>query len=565
MKLRLGDWLDKRTGYRALLHDALDEPVLGGARWAYVFGSALAFLVVLQIATGLLLALYYSPSTREAWGSVNYLTHDVRLGWFVRGLHHWGSSAMIVLLVAHLFQVFLYGAYRAPREVGWWSGVALLAVTLGFSLTGYLLPWDQKGYWASRVVTSIVGSFPYVGTWLKGVMQGGNDFGNITLTRFFGFHAFILPASLALVLTVHILAFRKQGVTPAAARAPAELEASTEPFWPRQVTYDVLFSTAVVAAIVALTLRHHGAPLDAPADPASNYPARPEWYFLWLFELLKSLPGGWEGAGVLAFSIISIGFLVALPLVDRSRSASLRDRWPFVTVAFVLAATVSVLTIRPMIADARDPSIQAQEREAEASARRAFALAELGIPPGGANELYLNDPRERGKRLFSAQCQACHAAEGKGGDTAPDLTGYLTRTWARAIIAQPTRPDLYGRLKMSGMDPPDATPDEVDTLTDYVLSLGGAAPRSPVGADLFDQKGCRTCHALAGDPPRSGPTLDGFGSKPWIVGMINEPGGNAYFGEHNEMPAFRGRITEAQIGDILTYLSSLAPPERSRP
>jgi ubiquinol-cytochrome c reductase cytochrome b subunit len=565
MRLRVGDWLDQRTGHRALMRQALDEPVLGGARWAYVFGSALAFLVMLQIATGCLLALYYSPSTREAWGSVNYVTHTVRLGWFVRGLHHWGSSAMIVLLVAHLFQVFLYGAYRPPREVGWWSGVALLAVTLGFSLTGYLLPWDQKGYWASRVVTSIVGSFPYVGTSLKGVMQGGNDFGNITLTRFFGFHAFVLPASLALVLGVHIVAFRKHGVTPAAKRTAAELEASTQPFWPRQVTYDAVFSAVVVAGIVAMTLLRHGAPLDAPADPASNYPARPEWYFLWLFELLKSLPGGWEGAGVLAFSIFSIAFLAALPVVDRSRSALLRDRWPFVAVAFLLATTVAVLTIRPMIADARDPSIQAQEQEAAASARHAFALAELGIPPGGANELYLNDPLERGKHGFAVQCQSCHAADGKGGDSAPDLTGYLSRGWAHAIVAQPTRSDLYGRLKMSGMDPPDATPAEMDTLTDFVLSLGSATPRPPGGAELFDEKGCHTCHALAGDPPRSGPSLDGFASKAWIVGLINDPGGSAYFGEHNEMPAFRGRITEAQIGDILMYLSSLAPRDRSRP
>ena len=118
---------------------------------------------------------------------------------------------MVVLLLAHLFQVFLYGAYRPPREVGWWSGLLLLAVTLGFSLTGYLLPWDQKGYWASRVVTSIVGRLPLVGTWLKGVMQGGNDFGNITRTRFFGFHALILPASLVLILVVHILVFRRHG------------------------------------------------------------------------------------------------------------------------------------------------------------------------------------------------------------------------------------------------------------------------------------------------------------------------------------------------------------------
>jgi ubiquinol-cytochrome c reductase cytochrome b subunit len=439
----------------------------------------------------------------------------------------------------------------------------LLGITLGFSLTGYLLPWDQKGYWASRVVTSIAGSLPGIGGWLKGVMQGGNDFGNLTLTRFFGFHALLLPAALVLILVVHILVFRRHGATPAASRSHEEIRSKTEPFWPRQVTYDLVFAALLVTIVVALTTYHHGAPLDAPANAASNYPARPEWYFRWLFELLKVLPGGWEGPGVLAFVVLTIVGLAALPLADRSRSASVRDRWPFVAVAFALAATVATLTVSSTLADARDPGIQAQEREATEDARRAFALAELGVPPGGTGDLYLNDPLEHGKHLFSVQCQACHAAASKGGDSAPDLTAYGTRAWARDITAQPTRTDLYGRLKMSGMDPPDATPAEIDILTDYVLSLGGATPRPPGGAELFEEKGCHICHALAGDPPRSGPNLDGFGSKAWIAGLISEPGASSYFGEHNEMPAFRGRMTETETGDILAYLSSLAPTQRS--
>jgi ubiquinol-cytochrome c reductase cytochrome b subunit len=558
--MQLGDWLDQRSGYRALTRHALEEPVVGGARWAYVFGSALAFLFVLQAVTGILLALYYSASTQEAWGSVYFLSTSVTLGWFVRGLHHWGSSAMIVLLVAHLLQVFVYGAYRAPRELAWWTGLFMLFVTLAFSLTGYLLPWDQKGFWATRVVTSIVGTFPFVGSWLKTTLQGGNDFGNLTLTRFFGFHVFFLPAALTVVLAAHVYLFRRHGVTPRWSRSRAELEAATEPFWPRQLTYDLIFATLVVAVLVFQTLRHHGAPLEAPADPASSYPARPEWYFLWLFELLKVLPGRFEGVLVLGFSLATALFLAALPLVDRAPSASPRGRWPHFLVALVIAGVVGGLTLKSKIEDARDPGVAVQERAAAEETRRAFTLAAKGIPPGGASDLYLNDPLERGKRLFAAQCQSCHAIDGRGGTSAPDLSGYLSRAWVRGVIADPTQPRYFGRTKVTGMDPTDATPEELDVLTDFVLALADK-PEGPPGRglDLYEEKGCHTCHALGKEDPLPGPTLAGYGSRAWIVGAILHPAAASYYGDQNQMPEFAGKLTDEQVDDLLVYIMRRIP------
>ena len=151
---RLIDWLDDRSGIRGLVKEALYEKVPGGARWRYVWGSCLTFVFFVQIVTGTLLWMFYSPSTQTAWESVYFLEHQVAGGWFLRGVHHYMAQAMIVLLVLHLMQVVIDGAYKAPRELNFWFGIMMMGVTLALSLTGYLLPWDQKGYWATAVATN---------------------------------------------------------------------------------------------------------------------------------------------------------------------------------------------------------------------------------------------------------------------------------------------------------------------------------------------------------------------------------------------------------------------------
>lgn len=559
--MALRKWLDDRTGYKAAGRSAFGEPVRGGASIAYVFGSALAMMFAMQVVTGVLLALFYSPSTKEAWGSIHYILQDVLLGWFVRGLHHYGASAMVILVVFHMFQTFLYRAYAAPREVNWWTGLVLLGIVLGFSVTGYLLPWDQKGFWATRVVTSIVGAIPWIGTWLKTTLQGGNDLGNLTLTRFFGFHVFILPALLGLFVVVHVAVFRRHGVTVRSGRKSAEVDARTEPFWPRQVTYDVAFFALVVAILCVITLARHGASLEAPADPASGYPGRPEWYFLWLFELLKVVPGSLEGVAMLGLVIAMAAFLALLPLVDRRSSATPRSRWPHFAIAGGIATTVLALTLIPIVEDARDSGLAAQMAVFDRDADRAFQLAEKGIPPGGAGELYLNDPGERGKRLFATYCQQCHRHGAKGGDTAPDLTGIMTETWIRGVTADPTQPQFFGRTSVTGMPVTDATPHDLDALARYEMFLGGAAVEPAGGAALFESSGCHTCHALGDDKPKMGPSLAGYGSRAWLAGAIKAPAGPTFYGSQNKMPAFAGKLTDAEVDDLVTYLlSSEASP-----
>ncbi|MBX3225167.1 MAG: cytochrome bc complex cytochrome b subunit, partial [Labilithrix sp.] len=284
------EFLDERTGIKRLGAHLLDEPIKGGARWAYVFGSALLGSFMVQAVTGVALMTSYAPSDKTAWASVHFIQFQQAGGWLVRGLHHFGAQAMVILLGAHLAQVALFGAYKKPREVTWWLGLGLLAITLGFALTGYLLPWDQKGYWATRVATNIAGTVPVVGDATQRLLQGGPEYGSLTLTRFYTLHVVVLPALLVALVAAHVALFRRHGVTP-----PAKADLSrVDAFFPKQLFKDVVAVLAVVGIVFVLAIREHGAPLDAPADPSSDYPARPEWYFLALFQLLKYFHGPLE-------------------------------------------------------------------------------------------------------------------------------------------------------------------------------------------------------------------------------------------------------------------------------
>src|SRR5580698_3069523 len=211
--MKLLEWLDDRTGYRDLVHEALYEHIPGGARWRYVWGSTLVFAFSVQVITGVFLWMSYAPSSQTAWESVYYIQHEMQAGWLLRGLHHFMAQAMVVLLALHLMQVVIDGAYRAPREVNFWLGLVLMQIVLALSLTGYLLPWDQKGYWATIVATNIASIVPVVGEQLQRLIVGGPEYGHHTLTRFFALHAGVLPALLMIFLTLHVLMFRRHGLT----------------------------------------------------------------------------------------------------------------------------------------------------------------------------------------------------------------------------------------------------------------------------------------------------------------------------------------------------------------
>jgi quinol-cytochrome oxidoreductase complex cytochrome b subunit len=212
MVTRLGDWLDVRLGWRGVWSTIFLRKV-PHVNWLYTLGSATLFVAVIQIVTGILLTIYYVPTPDHAYDSVMYITTQVPAGWFIRGLHHWGASAMVVLTVLHMLRVFFYGAYKFPREMTWLTGVALLLIAVGFGFTGYLLPWDQKAYWATTVGTRIAEVAPGLGPWIMRIMRGGEDLSAVTLARFFGVHVWVLPAALITLLAVHMYLVIKLGIS----------------------------------------------------------------------------------------------------------------------------------------------------------------------------------------------------------------------------------------------------------------------------------------------------------------------------------------------------------------
>jgi quinol-cytochrome oxidoreductase complex cytochrome b subunit len=208
----IGNWMDERFGWRGVW-EAIFMRKVPHVNWFYTLGSATLFVAVNQAITGILLTLYYVPTPDHAYDSVMYITTQLPAGWLIRGLHHWGASAMVVLTVAHLLRVFFYGAYKYPREVTWMTGIVLLLVVIGFGFTGYLLPWDQKAYWATTVGTRIAGVAPVVGDWMLRIARGGPELSAVTLARFFGTHVWVLPAVLALSVGLHLFLVIRIGIS----------------------------------------------------------------------------------------------------------------------------------------------------------------------------------------------------------------------------------------------------------------------------------------------------------------------------------------------------------------
>jgi quinol-cytochrome oxidoreductase complex cytochrome b subunit len=212
MSTRIENWLDERLGWRKVWEVIFLRKV-PKVNWLYTLGSATLFLAVLQIVTGILLTIYYVPTPDHAYDSVNYITTQVPAGWLIRGLHHWGASAMVILTVLHMLRVILFGSYKYPREVTWLTGVILLLVVIGFGFTGYLLPWDQKAYWATTVGTQIAGVAPVLGEWVLRIMRGGEELSAVTLARFFGTHVWVLPSGLLIVLLIHLFLVIRNGIS----------------------------------------------------------------------------------------------------------------------------------------------------------------------------------------------------------------------------------------------------------------------------------------------------------------------------------------------------------------
>ncbi|MBX7215291.1 MAG: cytochrome bc complex cytochrome b subunit [Thermoflexales bacterium] len=317
---KIGKWIDERTGLSGPIQSFLRYPIPAYVHKnvLYMLGGLSLISFLLQALTGILLTFYFDPSTEGAYNSVDYITYTLPLGWLIRGIHHYGASAMVILVAFHMLRTYFTAAYKKPREINWLTGVILLFVTVAFGFTGYLLPWDQKGYWATRVGTEIASSVPIIGETIGQIMRGGAQLGQTTLTRFFATHVMVLPALLAALIGVHIFQLRHHGVAPAVTEAGKRDSKRFLPFFPYWVINDTVAGLGLLAILVVLASTQR-APLEFPADPtSSDFIPRPEWYFLFYYQILKYFPGPLEPVATVLIPLFIFGSMILLPFLDRS-------------------------------------------------------------------------------------------------------------------------------------------------------------------------------------------------------------------------------------------------------
>ena len=340
-------------GWKTFVHERLPlasvdshlrKPLPKHINLLFSLGSLAMFLLILQAVTGAFLAFYYSPSPEHAHNAVTYISTEVPFGAFVRGLHHWGASAMVIIVVLHLLRVVLYSSYKAPRELTWIFGVLLLLIVLGFGFTGYLLPWDEKAYWATVVGVEIASTAPGLGDFVAKVMRGGTEIGAVTLSRFYALHTIWLPWLAFGLVGVHLFFVRYYGSSGTPKNTPEEMKTG-KPFYPDQVFEDVvgMLILFVILAAVALFVP---VPLEDVADPTNaDYDPRPEWYFLFLFQLLKYFQGPFEIIGTFVIPTVGMLLLLFLPFLDRSERTVLWKRPIALTVTSVCVVAIVALTI----------------------------------------------------------------------------------------------------------------------------------------------------------------------------------------------------------------------------
>ncbi|HXC99222.1 MAG TPA: cytochrome b N-terminal domain-containing protein [Verrucomicrobiae bacterium] len=589
MKAILG-WLEERTGAAKLTREVLCANIPGGARWRYVWGGTLLFAIGVQFVTGIFLWLDYSPSAQTAWESVNYIQNEMSGGWLLRGLHHYNAQLLPVLLVLHLMQVVIGGAYKSPREVNFWVGLVLLQLVLMTALTGYQLPWDQKGFWATKVAMNLMGVVPTFGPALQRILIGGADYGHLTLTRFFAVHAGILPGAIMLMLALHFYLFRRHGFAGDVSKHKTD-----GPFWPDQALRNAVACLALVATLMFLIVRHRlfstsgplGAELGAPADPSQPYSAaRPEWYFLFMFQFLKLFPGGHEIWGA-----VVVPSLVALAIFLMPFTARLKRGHVFnVVFLCVLVLGAGALALVAKMSDAANPEYQAAVIQARAEAERVKTLAHLeGIPAGGALTLLQHDPLTQGPKLFARNCASCHRYNGTDGmgrpvkdtQSASDLAGFGSRAWLTGLL-DPERistTNYFGGTKLKDgkmvkfvqKEVAAYTPEQKEQLRQVIEGLsaeahlklqladdGRDATRIKAGVGfLTDDLDCTKCHGFHEEAGTTAPDLTGYGSREWLVKFLNNPGHDDFYGDLNDrMPAFgaKGILSQEEIGMIADWL-----------
>jgi ubiquinol-cytochrome c reductase cytochrome b subunit len=430
----VGDWLDARLQVGAVIQETAEHSVpRETASWFYVFGSAAFVVFLLQIVTGIMLALIYVPSAGEAWNSLQTLNHQVALGWFIRALHGWGSDFMVAIVLIHMVQVFLFGAYKYPRELTWIVGVFLLLVTLGMAFTGQVLRFDQDAYWGLGIGASIASRVPVMGPPIVNLMLGGPIIAGATLSRFFALHVFVIPGLLIAFVAVHLLMVIKLGINewPMPGRVVRkatyikDYHALTKkdgiPFVPGAVYKDLFFGGVILLAVAACAIYFGPFGPSGPPDPTIIQTApRPDFFFLWLYAVLSFLPPAMETPALLIGPVVVILGLLLLPFVFGEGEKSWRRRPVAVLTILFVAVVLGTFT-----------------RLAEHTPWSPVMDAWSGIAIPG-EFLHQRTALERqGALVFQVkQCHNCHSLGNQGGKRGPALDAVAVRLTQDQLIRQ---------------------------------------------------------------------------------------------------------------------------------
>jgi ubiquinol-cytochrome c reductase cytochrome b subunit len=539
MHNKIIEWLEHRTGIQTAIKDFLYEDIPASSGWHQVIGSMAVFFFIIQVFTGGLLAFNYAPTPGEAYNSVKYIMTELTGGSLIRGLHHWGASMMLIIVVLHMLQVFLYGAYKKPREATWMMGVVLLLITLAFGLTGYLLPWDNRAYWGTVVTTQIAGQAPIAGPYLTRLL--GGSVGNVTFSRFYALHTVLLPPLTMILIGIHIYLVRKHGVTPA-----VDDTAPRRKFFPEQVFKDTV-GVAIAFLILFMMAVFARVPLGRLADPTdTTFIPRPEWYFLFLFQTLKFFKGPLEAVGSVVLPGVALLALFLIPFIDRGPLVRLGKRtFAFTFAALALIAwtglTTAAIVTTPKTTEADETAPGAENLQAwqQLTPEELEGLADFR----------------------KENCKACHPGAGKRG-IGPDLTqmipAHRNAAWMIPHFKNPAQV-----VPGSSMPPVNLDNAGLNALSAFVLKLTPqneqalfSAPDFAVqGALVYQTNHCDACHQILGAGRKLGPPLDGVGEhrdRAWLEKHFQDPKSTS---PGSIMPPYK--FTPPEMDAICKYLLQL--------
>jgi ubiquinol-cytochrome c reductase cytochrome b subunit len=533
------DWIDHRTGVQSAVRNFLYEDIPASSGWHQVFGSVAIFLFLTQAFTGALLAFNYAPTPGDAYNSLRYILTELTGGRLIRGLHHWGASMMIVVVVLHMIQVFLFGAYKKPREATWMVGVVLLLVTLAYGLTGYLLPWDNRAYWGTVVTTQLAAQAPIAGPYLSRLLGGDGAVGVVTFARFYGLHVLLLPPATLFLIAVHVYLVRKHGVAP----IPGDEALPKKKFYPEQVFKDTVavFVAFAILFVLAIAVR---VPLEQLADPTdTTYIPRPEWYFLFLFQVLKLFSGPLEFIGSVVLPGLAILALILVPFIDRTRMVRVTRRTFAISVVLLAAIGWTGLTVAAV----------------KGTPKPAVVAIDYSDP---TDWMQLSPQEMAGIGYFRREnCLTCHAVAGKGAKVGPDLTAKTIHKDAAWMIQHFKRPSAM--RPGTSMPPIQLNDSQLNALAAFLIKLNDRnasaldnAPEFAVeGAILYQQNRCGACHVVNGVGVTVGPPLNGLSkreTKSWVEEHFLNP---QKLSPGSIMPAYK--LPKKDLENLTLYLFTL--------